>query len=93
MALKTQRLKLNESKAIQALNSCERLKRMRIEEYKKKNKDLDAKEKELCRQTNKLVEELVATCDDSPFHEALIKILGNLKGIFIGEVKFPYRNY
>lgn len=42
--------------------------------------ELEAKERELCKKTNQLVDELVDTCDDTPFHKALIKILGNMKG-------------
>ena len=53
---------------------------MRLEEYKKKTKELDKKERAHCRRTNQLMEELVETCDETPFHKALIKILGNMKG-------------
>lgn len=42
---------------------------------------MDEREKELCRKTNKLVDELMDTCDETPFHQALLNILGNLKGI------------
>ena len=61
-------------------SKCQRIKKVRIEEYKQKTSELDAKEKELCRKTNKLVEELANSSEDTPFHHALIKILGNLKG-------------
>ena len=71
--------KLNEEKTIQLRTKCDIIKRMRIEEYKQKTNELDQKERELRRKTNLLVDELVATCDDSPFHKALVKILGNLK--------------
>ena len=52
----------------------------RLQEYKDKSNDYDKKERELCRKTNQLVDELVSICDDSPFQKALIKSLRNLKG-------------
>lgn len=67
--------KLNEMR-----DKCEQVKKRRLEEYKRKSNELDEKERELCRKTNQLVDELVFICDDTPFHKALIKILGNLKG-------------
>lgn len=76
---KTQsQLRIDETKEIES--KCARIKKMRLEEYKKMTKELDAKERDLCRKTNQLVDELVATCDDTPFHKALINILSNLKG-------------
>ena len=63
------------------------VKKKRIEEYKQMAKELDAKERELCKRTSQLVDELVDTCEDTPFHKALIKILGNLKG------KYFYKPY
>ena len=59
---------------------CERLRKIRLEEYHGKTAQMDEKERELCRKTNVLVDELVSICDDTPFHSALIEILGNLKG-------------
>lgn len=73
---------LNEEHSTRMKTKCEVIKKMRIDAYKKKKKELDEKERELCRKTNLLVDELVATCDDTPFHKALIKILRNLKGNF-----------
>lgn len=66
----------------QMQEKCDLLKRNRIQEYKNQRQELDAKERELCRKTNQLAAELVDTSDDTPFQKALIKILGNLKGIF-----------
>ena len=60
---------------------CDRVRKIRLEEYKGKSNDLDEKEKELILKTNQLADELVNTCDKTPFHQALINILGNLKGI------------
>lgn len=57
------------------------VRKKRLEEYKEKNKELDKTERNLCRKTNQLMEELVSASDDSPFNKALIKILGNMKGI------------
>ena len=42
--------------------------------------ELDNKERELCKRTNQLIQELVETCENTPFHKALLKILGNMKG-------------
>ena len=80
LELKIQQSTLHQEKIVQLQTNCDRLKKMRLEEYDKTSKELDEKEKELCRKTNQLVQELVSTCDDTPFHKALIKILGNLKG-------------
>lgn len=62
---------------------CMRLKKLRMEDYKQQSMKMDEKERELRRKTNQLVDDLVKTCDDTPFHNALIQILGNLKGIFL----------
>lgn len=78
--LKKKQWDLNAEKTVNLRTKCEMVKKMRLEAYKAKTNELDAKERELCRKTNQLVDELVATCDDTPFHKALIKILGNLKG-------------
>lgn len=57
------------------------MKKLQLDEFKAKKSELDEKEKELCRKTNQLVEELASTCDDgTPFHKSLLKVLGNLKG-------------
>ena len=61
-------------------DKCERLRKLRLEEYKGKTKELDAREIELRRKTNQVVDEFVNSCDDSPFHRALVQILGNFKG-------------
>ena len=61
-------------------DKCEMVKKKRIEQYKQMAIALDAKERELCKKTNQLVDKLADTCDDTPFHKALIKILGNMKG-------------
>ena len=78
--LKKKQKDLNDEKAVHLRTKCELIKKMRLASYKEKSDALDAKERELCRKTNQLVDELVAECDDTPFHQALIKILGNLKG-------------
>ena len=64
----------------QMKTKCDMVRKRRLLEYKEKSQQLDLKEKELCKRTNQLVDELVATCDETPFHKALIKILNNLKG-------------
>lgn len=79
--LKKKQKDLNEEKNVNLRTKCEQVKKLRLEAYKQKSNELDAKERELCRKTNQLVDELVAICDDTPFHKALIKILGNLKGM------------
>lgn len=61
-------------------SKCEKMKKLRLSEYKKKASELDEKERNLRKKTNQLVDEVVANSDDTPFHEALIKVLGNLKG-------------
>ena len=58
-----------------------RVKNLRLTEFKSKAAELDEKERELCRKTNQLVDALISKCDDSPFQQALIDILGNFKGI------------
>ena len=55
--------------------------------------EMDAKERELCKKTNQLVDELVDTCDETPFHKALIKILGNMKGELIIKKVLHYITY
>lgn len=65
---------------IKIKTKCEMLKKMKMEEYKQKSNDLDDKERELCRKTNQLVDELLAVCDNSPFQKALLKLLSNMKG-------------
>ena len=78
--LNKKRASLDAEKTIQLRTKCEVVKKLRIQAYKQKASELDAKERELCRKTNQLADELVAHCDDTPFNKALIKILGNLKG-------------
>lgn len=41
---------------------------------------MDEKERELCRRTTELVDNLADSCDETPFNKALLQILGNLKG-------------
>ena len=65
----------------QMKTKCDIVRNTRIQQYKEKSQDLDQKERELCRKTNQLVDELVSTCGDTEFHKALIKVLSNLKGI------------
>lgn len=81
--LKKKQKDLHNEKAVYLRTKCEAVKKMRLEAYKQKSNELDAKERELCLKTNQLVDELVATCDNTPFHKALIKILSNLKGKII----------
>ena len=78
--LKKKRSALIAEKTIEMKNKSEKMKKQRLMQYKEKAKELDEKERNLCRKTNQLVDELVSTCDDTPFHKALIKILRNLKG-------------
>lgn len=80
MELKKKHSQLLEQKTSEIINNGNMIKKFRIEEYRKRSQQLDEKERELCRKTTKLVDELVDTCDETPFHRALIKILGNLKG-------------
>ena len=56
------------------------MRKIRLQQYKEKSQELDKKERELCRRTKQLVDELASTCDDTPFHKALIQLLGNFKG-------------
>ena len=72
----------------QMRTKCDMVKKRRLEEYKQKSNDFDKKERELCLKTNQLVDELVSTCDDTPFHKALIKILRNLKSKLVLEIIF-----
>lgn len=81
--LKTKQNKMEVERTIQMKTKCEMMKNMRLEEFKQKSNTMSEKEKELCQKTNRLLDELVAACDDSPFHKALIKVLGNMKGIKI----------
>lgn len=83
--LKKKQSDLNQEKAVELKSKCLRVKQMRLEHYKQMSQELDEKERELCRKTNQLMDDLVAICDDSPFHKALIKILGNLKGLLYFE--------
>lgn len=80
LELKIQQAKLEKERIVQIKNKCNQVKQLRIDDYRKRKTDLDEKERELSRKTTKLVEELAATCEDTPFHKALLKILGNLKG-------------
>lgn len=80
LELKIQQAKLEKERIVQLKNKCDQVKQLRIENYRRRKTDLDEKERELSRKTTKLVQELAATCEDTPFHKALLKILGNLKG-------------
>lgn len=78
--LKKKKKVLAADRNVEMKNKCDRVKKMRLLEYKKKNQELDEKERDLCRKTNQLVDDFVEICDNTPFHKALIKILGNMKG-------------
>ena len=88
--LKKKQGQLKVQEATEIESKCAKVKKMRLEQYKKMTKELDAKERDLCRKTNQLVDDLVATCDDTPFHQALIKILRNLKGNLIKKNIYIY---
>ena len=60
----------------------EMAKNLRLQEYKNKRQELQEKERDLSQKTNDLVDELVDSCEDTPFHKALIKNLKNLKGTY-----------
>ena len=81
--LKKKQSQLKAQEANEIESKCAKIKKMRLEQYKKMTKELDAKERDLCRKTNQLVDELVAICEDTPFHKALLKILRNLKGTYM----------
>ena len=83
LELKIQQAKLEKERIVQLKNKCAQVKQLRIDDYRKRKTDLDEKERELSRKTTQLVAELAATCEDTPFHKALLKILSNLKGIFL----------
>ena len=90
--LKKKICSLNLKQKEELKDKCEMVKKSRLEEYKTKSHELQEKERELTRKTNELVDELVATCEDTPFHDALIKILRNLKGIkknFFPQISVP----
>lgn len=55
-------------------------KNRKMQKYKEQNQKLDEKERELCRKTNQLLQELASCSDESPFNKALINLLGNMKG-------------
>lgn len=80
LELKKRYSKLAEEKENLMRDKLIRLKKNRIEEHKQKASQLDEKERELCRRTNELVDKLLKTSDDSPFHRALMDVLGNMKG-------------
>lgn len=82
LELKIQQAKLEKERIVQIKNKCNQVKQLRIDDYRRRKTDLDEKERELSRKTTQLVEELAATCEDTPFHKALLKILGNLKGSY-----------
>ena len=79
--LKKRQSKLQSEKNKIMKDKCSRLKKLSQEEQKGKKTEMDEKEKELCRNTNKLVDEFINTCDDSAFNKALVHILGNMKGM------------
>ena len=80
LELNQRQCQLNEEKDEIMKQKYDKLKKMRLEEYKLKSAEIDEKERELCRQTNHLMDELINTGDDSNFHKALIQILSNMKG-------------
>lgn len=85
--LKKHQAKLVAEKDSLVKEKCLRLKKMRMEEHKQKTSELDEKERELCRQTNQLVDDFINTSDNTPFHNALVHILGNLKGTLKNTIK------
>ena len=80
--LKKRQLSLEKEKSLITQEKCSRLKKLRHDEYKGKANEMDEKERNLCRKTNRLVDEFISTCDETPFHKALVHILENLKGTF-----------
>ena len=64
-------------------DKCEEIKKFRMEEHRQKSNDLSEKERALTRKTNQLIDDLMAECEDTPFHKALIRILKNVKGSII----------
>lgn len=78
--LKKKQSSLIADQTSQMRNKSEIVRKLRLQEYKDKSKELDEKERDLCHKTNQLVDELVSASDDTPFNKALIKILRNLKG-------------
>ena len=78
--LRKRQAQLEDEKNNLMKENCSRIQKKRLEEHKGKRAEVDEKERELCRKTNELVDDLVNTCDDTPFHQALIQILQNLKG-------------
>ena len=78
--LRTQKSQIMGEGYVHLQTKCDLVKKKRMEQYKQMSAALDAKERELCKKTNQLVDELVDSCDDTPFHKALLKILGNMKG-------------
>lgn len=79
--IKKKQASLSAERTLRMKTKLETIKKKRLEEYNMKTNAMNEKEKALCRKTNQLVDELVLACDDTPFHKALVKILGNLKGI------------
>lgn len=80
MDLKKKQSSLLVERTSQMKNKSEIVRKMRLQEYKDKSRELDERERDLCQKTKELVDELVSASDDTPFHRALIKILKNLKG-------------
>lgn len=78
--LKKKKDNIQKETTLHLKNKCDLVKKKRIEEYKVMTTEINAKERELCRKTNQLVDELVDACDDTPFQKALMKVLTNLKG-------------
>lgn len=81
--LKKSLKKLENDKNTLMHEKCSRMKKLRQEDYNRKTTDMDEKEKELCRRTNQLVDDLVEACDESRFNKALVQVLRNLKGKII----------
>ena len=82
MDLKKKKCSLLTEQTSQMKNKSEIVRKMRLQEYKEKSKELDERENDLCQKTKQLVDELVSASDDTPFHKALIKLLKNLKGAY-----------
>ena len=83
LELKSKLSQLENEKDILLQEKCYRMKKLKQHEYNGKTSDMDERERELCRSTNRLVEEFVNSCDQTPFNKALVHVLGNMKGIFL----------
>lgn len=83
LELKKNLTNLENEKKIHLQEKCSMLKKMRKDEFSRKATDIDEKERELSRITKQLVDELINSCEETPFNKALINVLSNLRGIII----------